>query len=450
MAELKKKVGFPEQLIYGSGGAGFNVMYTLFSTYVMFYYTDVVGMNAAIIGVVILVSKIFDGISDLIAGQWVDTHGSKRGHCIPILMRWAVPMLISVVLVFLVPESSVAVRVAFIFVTYNLFNTVVYTLMSAAHTSLASYATDDPQTRSSMLIYGMMFSALTQTIMANVMIPMVEFFGGQYEQSAWVKTVLVFGSIGMIFIFLNVFFVKERIQNPAPPENLLKGIKVAFKNKYWMIALCMSILANVFLMFNMSISVYYLKDVMGNMGLMGPWVAASNLIGIPVALVIPWIMKKGATLRQMAFAGTVIAIAGQIAFIVLPASVPVLLGTGFIKGLGFGFIMGIVNACVAETIDYGEWKTGIRIQGVLMAAAGVGCKIGQGVITSVFGFFLTSVGYDGMLQGQAQGTINGINAFFKYGLLVVMILLLVCSWLYKVEDETEKVRKELVERRGEL
>lgn len=450
MTESKKKVGLLEQLIYGSNAAGFNVMYTLFSTYIMLYYTDVVGMNAGIIGLVILISKIFDGISDLIAGQWIDKHSGKKGHCIPVLARWSVPMLVSVVLVFLVPDSSVAVRVAFIFVTYNLFNTVVYTIMSAASTSLPSYVTDDPQVRSSMLIYGMMFSALTQTIMANVMMPMVEFFGGQQSQSAWIKSVLVFGVIGLVFIFLNVIVVKERVDNPAPPENLLRGIGVAFKNKYWVIALCMSILSNIFLMFNMSISVYYLKDVMGNMDLMGPWVAVCNLIGIPIALVMPGIMKKGVTLRQLTLLGTIICIGSQIAFIFLPSTVPVLLVTGFLKGVGFGFLFGIANACVAETIDYGEWKTGVRVQGVLMSATGVGCKIGQGLITSLFGFFLASVGYDGLLQVQEQGAINGINGFFKYGLFVVLILLFVCGWFYKVEDMRDQVRRDLVERRGEL
>ena len=78
-----KKVGIVEKIIYGSGDIGINAMYTLFSSYVLFFYTDVIGLNAAIIGTCILFSKIFDGISDLIAGQYIDTHKGKRGHCIP-------------------------------------------------------------------------------------------------------------------------------------------------------------------------------------------------------------------------------------------------------------------------------------------------------------------------------------------------------------------------------
>ena len=407
----KTKISLFEKIIYGSGDIGLNAMYTLFSSYVLFFYTDVIGMNAAIIGTVILISKIFDGISDLIAGQIIDTHKSKRGHCIPVILKWTIPMLVAITLVFLVPESTVAVRVAFVFVTYNLFNTIVYTYVCSAHCTLASYVTNDPQERSQMMVYKMMFAALTQTVMANVILPMVEFFGGQNSQSAWIKAVLVFGGIGVIFLFLNVIFVKERVDNPAPPESIIKGIKVAFQNKYWVLSLIIYIFTNVFLIFNMSVSVYYLNQVMGNMGLMGLWVMVSNIPGILIGLVLP-----------------------------------VFIG----KGIGFGFPMGMVNALVGETIDYGEWKTGTRVQGVLLGAAGVGNKVGQGVTTSLFGFFLTAVGYNGLLETQAAGTIQGISNFFKFGPVLVILVILVAAWFFKVEDLNPQIRKELIERRGEI
>lgn len=320
-------------------------------------------------------------------------------------------MLVAVTLVFLVPESTVAIRVAFVFVTYNLFNTIVYTYVCSAHCTLASYVTNDPQERSQMMVYKMMFAALTQTVMANVILPMVEFFGGQNSQSAWIKAVLVFGGIGVIFLFLNVIFVKERVDNPAPPESIIKGIKVAFQNKYWVLSLIIYIFTNVFLIFNMSVSVYYLNQVMGNMGLMGLWVMVSNIPGILIGLVLP-----------------------------------VFIG----KGIGFGFPMGMVNALVGETIDYGEWKTGTRVQGVLLGAAGVGNKVGQGVTTSLFGFFLTAVGYNGLLETQAAGTIQGISNFFKFGPVLVILVILVAAWFFKVEDLNPQIRKELIERRGEI
>ena len=244
----KEKVGIVEQFVFGSGQIGLNALYTLFSSYVLYFYTDVIGMNAAIIGTVVLISKMFDGVSDLIAGQLIDTHKSKKGHCIPVLAR-----LTSVVLVFLIPDSSIALRIAFIFVTYNLFNTVLYTYVNLAHNSLASYATDDPTTRSKMLCYSMLFAALTQTIMASAILPMVKFYGGQDSQSAWVKSMLTLGAVGAVFLFLNVFVVKERVDNEVPSENIIQSVKIAFQNKYWLMSAVLQICCTIVLLFNLSL-----------------------------------------------------------------------------------------------------------------------------------------------------------------------------------------------------
>ena len=118
MLQKNEKVGIFEKLIYGSGQIGLNALYTLFSAYVLMFYTDVMGINPTSIGIVILV-----------AGQIIDTHKSRHGHCIPVLLRWTVPMVASVVLVFMVPHTVPMIQLIFIFVTYNLFNTIFYTLL---------------------------------------------------------------------------------------------------------------------------------------------------------------------------------------------------------------------------------------------------------------------------------------------------------------------------------
>ena len=197
--EKKKygKVSWLEKVIYGTGDVGLNVMYTLFSSYVMFFYTDVILVNPAIIGTVILISRIFDGVSDLIAGRWIDTHSGKWGHCMTILIKWSIPMALSVLAVFTVPDASMGIQIAYIFVTYNLFNTVLFTFVGLAHSSLATYVTDDPVHRSQMMVFKMLFAAITQTVMASAITPMVNFFGGQTSQMAWVKSIAVFGLIGL-------------------------------------------------------------------------------------------------------------------------------------------------------------------------------------------------------------------------------------------------------------
>lgn len=447
MSKDTSKISLFEKLIYGSGAFGMNALYTLFSTYVLFFYTDVILLNAALVGGVIAFSKIFDGISDLIAGQIIDSHRSKRGHCIPVILKWSIPMVLSVILVFLVPDGSIALRIVYIFITYNLFNTVLYTYVGMAFGSLPSYVTNDSVDRSQMLIFNMMFSALTQTIMASAMMPMVEFFGGQGQQSAWIKSILVFGIIGLIPLVLNVIFVKERVENEVPPENLIVGVKCAVVNKYWWMAFVVNLMANFILTFNLSVSVYYLNSVLGNMALMGTFVACSNLPGVFLSAIAPFFLRKF-TKRQMVLFGSVCMLAAQIAFIILPASNTVLFMTALLRGIGMGFAMGMAGALIGDTIDYGEWKTGVRVQSVLFSASSVGAKVGQGALTAAFGFVLSAIGYNGALETQAASTISGIDAFFKFGPLVVAVILLVDIWFLDVETKNPQYIKEIEERKA--
>ena len=447
MLNKTKHVSLLEKIIYGSGDIGLNAMHTLFSSYVLFYYTDVIGINAAMIGTVVMFSKLFDGISDLIAGQLIDTHKGKGGHCIPVIMKWSLPMLASVVLVFMVPNTTLALKLAFIFVTYNLFNTVFYTYVCLAHCSLATYVTDNSEDRSQMLILRMLFAALTQTIMASTMLPMVDYFGGMYLQSAWIKSIMVFGAIGFVFLMLNVLFVKERVDNTAPPENIIASVKCALQNKYWLMAVVISLAANSVMTFNLSVSIYYLNQVMGNVDLMGTFIACSNLPGVVLCVICPFLLKKF-TKRQMVMAGGVLMLVAQIIFILSPKeSVSMLLFTALIRGIGLGCCMGLSNALIADTIDYGEWKTGTRVQGVLFSASSVGSKIGQGALTALFGIFLTSIGYDGTLKTQAASTISGISTFFKFGPLLIAVIAIITIYFFDIEARNPEIIKELEERK---
>jgi GPH family glycoside/pentoside/hexuronide:cation symporter len=258
---------------------------------------------------------------------------------------------------------------------------------------------------------------------------------------------LTFGVIGLVFLFLNVLFVKERVDNDAPSENILVGLKNAVQNKYWIIAVFITLITNVILLFNLSISVYYLNAVVGNMGLMGAFVAASNLPGIVLMFVIPFMLKKYSSKKLVIF-GTIIMLVAQVIFLFAPVdNVTLLIGTALLRGIGFSFPMGLYSALIGDTIDYGVWKTGVQANGVLFSAATLAMKIGTGILTSVFGIFLTAVGYDGALAVQSAATLDGITGFFKIGPLVLMIIMLILMFMWHLDEELPQIRKELEARR---
>lgn len=293
----------------------------------------------------------------------------------------------------------------------------------------------------------MLFAALTQTIMASAILPMVNFYGGQDSQSAWVKSILTFGAVGTVFLFLNVLAVKERVDNETPSENIIQSVKVAFQNKYWLMSAVLQICCTIVLLFNLSISVYYLENVAGNLGLMGAYVAASNIPGIIGMLIIPSFLDK-ISKKKLVLLGGVFMLIGQVVFILGPTdNTTILIGTALLRGIGFMFPMGLVNAMTGDTIEYGEWKTGTKVQAVLFSAKCVAEKLGQGLMTSLFGFFLTAVGYDGNLAVQPESAVLGIEKFFKFAPLVAIAVILLICMGWKLDDEMPQIQKELEARR---
>lgn len=147
-------------------------------------------------------------------------------------------------------------------------------------------------------------------------------------------------------------------------------------------------------------------------------------------------------------AGTILSLAAQLVFCFWPGvNTTILMVTACIRGVGFGFMMGLSGAMVADTIEYGEWKNGIRVQGILLSAQSLAVKIGQGVITAGFSYFLAAIAYDGTAAVQSASTVSGIDLFFKWGPVVAYVIALLILAAYKLDKEFPTIMKELEERK---
>ena len=149
-AKEYEKVSLREQICYGLGDSACNVVYGLCSTLLTFFYTDYVGVNPLTVGMVFLITRVFDGVSDLIMGFITDRTKSKWGKARPWILWMSVPYAVTFVLLFLIPaNASNMVQAIYIFVTYNLVNTIVYTALNLPYSTMASLITRDGQSRAS-------------------------------------------------------------------------------------------------------------------------------------------------------------------------------------------------------------------------------------------------------------------------------------------------------------
>lgn len=248
--EIKKldpnaKLSFPERLAYGLGDYSGNLVYSAISAFLLVYYTNVLGVAAATAASIMAISKIFDGISDLVMGRIVDKTKSKWGKARPWIFRMCFPLAICTVLMFSVPASLAgSAQVAYMFLTYNLVSTIFYTGLNVPYATLQGLMTTNQYERGLLGNFRMLLATAGTMTVNTVVLKLCAAFGGgdQYSQKGWTLTFVV---LMIVFVLLNLvtfFFCKERVventaqgTESARGPSLIECLKSLVVNKYWII-----------------------------------------------------------------------------------------------------------------------------------------------------------------------------------------------------------------------
>ena len=222
------KLSFIERFAYGIGDYAGNLVYSAISAFLLVYYTNVVGASAAAAASMIAISKILDGVSDLIMGYIVDHTHSKYGKARPWIARLCIPLAVCTVLMFSVPSSFAGpVQIAYMFLTYNLVSTIFYTGINVPYATMNSLMTRNRYERGLLGNFRMLLATAGTMTINTVVLKMTGFFGGgdAYTQSGWTLTFIV---LMVVFVVLNMFMFftcKERVKEEETTES---GEKISF------------------------------------------------------------------------------------------------------------------------------------------------------------------------------------------------------------------------------
>ncbi|OKZ79214.1 MAG: MFS transporter [Clostridium sp. CAG:12237_41] len=438
MSQKKSEIRFWERFSYGCGDLGCNIIYSAMSSFLLFYYTDYVHVSAGVIGTIMLLSRVFDGITDLIMGIIVDRTKSRFGKCRPWILRMAIPFALAGILLFTVPSGlGNTAKLAYIFITYNLVSSVIYTAINVPYATLNSLITQDQYERSVLSIFRMILATTGTLIITNLTLPLVEFFGNNL--SAWTKTFVVFGILAVIVFMITFTGTKERVvpakdtkQEKVP---FVKGIRLLFQNKYWM----MITITLVFIFINYSLNggaaVYYAKNILHNSDMVGTMNLVANLVQIGVMFFTAFIIKKIGK-RNMLIVGAVIYGLGFAMFGFVGTNMTGIIIACVLKGVGNAGISSCMFAIVSDTIEYGEWKTGYRTEGLINSASSFGFKVGNGLGSAILGWVIGAAG----AGTGSEITFIWIPAILCIGQVVVM-------WFYKLDKEYDGI-VEALEKEG--
>lgn len=417
-------------LAYLGGTIGNYFGATLLTSYALLFMTDYIGMNAGIVGVLMAVSKVFDGISDVIAGTIIDNTRSKLGRARSWILRMILPLILVEVLFFSVPSSwgDAAIYVYF-FIMYTVFNAVVYTLYTLSMSTLPVYTTRNDGELVSLSICNFAGNTIAGTVISATYLTFVEMFGG--DAAGWRKTAYIFLAIFAVLSLLCVAVMKELpIEEDSQNKQKEGSLKLVFRNirylatnRYFVFQLIIMILYMAGTAMFMSGLPYYAIYVLKNTAIQGTFslTSAGVIIGLVFA---PLTIKKLGIYRSNLYT-RILSLFLYLGVIIgaVKGNVTLMLISNLLFMISCGPFLGSINSLAAEIAGYTWRKEKVHIEATVVSTSTMGNKIGNALGVAVVGWLLASVHYDGTLSVQPIATQNMITFIFVFVPFIVYILI---------------------------
>lgn len=441
-----KEMTWLEKVSFGCGNMGLCLCTTMITSFSMYFYSNVMGLTMAQISTIMLIGGIADAISDPLTGIFIDKTNTRWGKARPYLLVFAIPLAAACYAVFTVPNMGPDARYIYALVTYVLY-TLAYTLICIPQNCLIPALTDNSKDRLDVNMCGTLGTNIGQFIPSGLGLTLVAILGGGSEESGFSRAILLLSVLGVLLILMDFKNTNERCNPPKEQKATLRDILRSMKNLPWFLCTCVSLLVIATVVVRASQAVYFATYVLENPGLASPLLSISSVIGIPVALVIPFLATKLGK-RNLVLLGSIMGVAGNVGVYLFKHSSFMIMFWSVILSLGIGVINGIIYVMSAECIDYGEWKMGIRIQGFLMAFVGFAVKVANSICTMLLSLILGWGGYDATAAVQSESAIRAIE--FNYlGLpLILFVLIIVCMLFYNLDKQYPAIHDELEKRRA--
>ncbi|MCI6121031.1 MAG: glycoside-pentoside-hexuronide (GPH):cation symporter [Lachnospiraceae bacterium] len=453
--EEKTYLKWYNKIGYGSGDIAGNVVYALLSAFVMIFLTDTVGMNAGIVGTLIAVSKLFDGVSDIFFGSMIDKTHSKMGKARPWMFYGYFGCAICLVAIFVIPaDISAFAQYAWFFIAYTLLNAGFYTANNIAYSALTALITKNNHERVQMGSIRFMFAFGTSMLIQTITVGCVAFFGG--GASAWRTVAIIYAIVGVVSNTISVMSVKEltpeelaegETKNEDVQEekySLIDAFKLLVHNKYYLMICGSYILMQVYSA-TLNMGIYYMTYVLKNANLLGVFSWAINIPMILGLLFTPALVAKFKGMYRLNFYGYTLGTVGRLGVLIAGymGSVPLMLACTAIAAIGMSPLQGDMNALIATCSEYTYLTTGKRVDGTMYSCTSLGTKIGGGIGTALAGWLLAISGYVGGAAEQSASCMNMLHIMYLWIPMIINLLITLILTRLNVEKANEELRQRI-------
>ncbi|WP_239616543.1 MFS transporter [Cohnella mopanensis] len=423
------KVKLPEKFAFFAANIGDIPIMTIIGGYLLIYYTNVVGLNPAAVGILFLVARILDAVADPIVGYLIDHLPRVRmGRFRPWLILGSLLCSINFLALWLGPDLANSGKLLIAYITYLLIGPT-FACMDISLNSLIPAMTSSTKERNTLSIIKGVAYIIGATVCSMIVVPFVASFSTERMGYHW----LIIAVSVFVFVMCTIgsLGVKERVL-PTRTDNY--PIKLLFKIVFQSKPLIVLFVGSLFVMVGNAVrqgsQIYYLTYNADNPGLM----VTASLVGLVMMLIsigfMPFLIKRFDK-KHVLIASFILAAIGAIALFPVPYHSGALIVTTIgVNSLGLGALMSINYSLQADTIDYVEWKHGYRAEGIVSSLNSFVAKVGQALGGAIPAFMLSMTGFNAEANAQNGSTLLGINLSMSVIPFVTILLgaLIYCAY----------------------
>lgn len=436
--ETKNKVPLLNKVAYGIGTGGGCVFNQIAAAFLLNYYTDTAMIGAGAIATMFLVCRIFDGISDFIMGGIVDKTSTKLGKARPWLIASAPLTLLGIFLLMNVPLGmSEGGKLAYAYITYIFMNCIVYTIYGISNTALLPLMTKNAGESTMLATFSAIGNNLIGLIAGTAITPLVLNCG-------WTVSSIVLGGVACVLILISGLLNKEvdagesgSAHQTVPMKEQLPAV---LKNKYFWLLLLIGIFSLLMNANAIGGQIFFCNVVLKNPMLMTALMTAGQLPGVIILFAMPVIAKRWSKQTFLGM-GAILLIVGFIVTGLAGNNTTMIIVGTTIRAFGAGPLLSAVFALVPDVVEYGNWKYGMRSEGLISSAQSIGSKVGIGLGSALTGWILDAVGYVPAPDAvQSEAVINAIKFDYTWLGAIIGVIILVIVLLLNVEKYAPEYR----------
>jgi GPH family glycoside/pentoside/hexuronide:cation symporter len=457
---MSQKLTTREIIGYGLGDTAANLFLQMFNYYLMIYYTDVFGIQAATAGLIIIITRAWDTAIDPVMGILADRTKTQWGRFRPYMMWGAIPFGLAGILAFTTPDIGYDGKVVYAFITYSAVM-LFFTIINTPYNALMAVLTPDINKRLKISSYKFVLAYLGGIIITLFAKDMIDGLGGGNEQHGYQYTAMIFGVVAILLTFLSFSVTRERVQPiPSQKSSIKQDLNDLIRNIPWLVLLIINVLVVASISMRQGASAYYFKYFVEQKELVlnffgytfqPDMVSAFNSTGhiaMMLGVILIGIFTKKIEKKRLYVVVMIIASLATFPFYYLQGSgIFVMFLLQFLINLTCGSTGVLVWAMYADIIDYSDWKNNRNATGLIFSASIMTQKLGWTVGGAMVGLLLQYFGFQANVI-QSSSSINGI-------VLMMSILPAICTFaagllmiLYKLDDQFMlTISKELEMRR---